>query len=290
MAKVYILPKEAKSFIQYLTTKKKPVAENTALAYIQDLSYLFEFVKASPLTITEEQIEEYLNQSPSCSTFCRRRSTYSKFFWWMRVKAKLRFDDPIENIEIPEKDDSVTLKHLTVEQMSSIKQVAINDNISHNRLRNIAIASTLMGCLLRESELRKLNLEDIDFEMGVMYIKKSKRDKSRKFPIPDSVLADIKNYIENERKSHPHALFTSRDGTRVCRTTVVNVMKAFYEEVGCEELSLHATRHGGVTAMLMGGKSIAYVSRLAGHSNPAITLKYFGLIDKDLIDNRMELF
>lgn len=287
MAKEYRLNSECERFIQYLTQQKK--SENTCLAYRQDLFYLFSSVNKSPITISEEEIESFLYQSKSNATFKRRKSSYSKFFWWLRVKAKLRQDNPIENIETIENVEVKPIKHLVPEQMKAVKQAALNNKKTSTHFRDVAIISMLMQCMLRESELRALNLSDVDFKTGLLYINNSKGNKSRKFPVPESTLKDIKNYIENERVSHPEALFTSKTGKRICRTLVVDCVKKYYNQVGCGNLSTHSGRHSSITAMLMSGKPMSYVAKCAGHSSIVTTQKYFGLIDQQLIDNRIEL-
>ena len=60
-------------------------------------------------------------------------------------------------------------------------------------MKHKTIISILYGCGLRLSEVLSLKIEDIDFNMKVMYVI-GKGDKQRMIPIGSNLVKQIKTY------------------------------------------------------------------------------------------------
>ncbi len=83
--------------------------------------------------------------------------------------------------------------------------------------------ATLLGLLaatgMRVSEALALNMDDIDWDEGMVTVRNTKFGKSRHIPLHQSTLAALREYDRRRDRLRPHrrcaALFVSKTGTRV---------------------------------------------------------------------------
>lgn len=156
--------------------------------------------------------------------------------------------------------------------------------------------STLIGLLwasgLRGGELIRLNLEDVDLEKGVLYIRQTKNFKSRLVPLTDSarvaLLAyrDLRARLGMEQCSQS-PFFINERKRRCAGRTVMGTFRMLTRELGLKsaygrEPRLHDLRHTWATRCLAriyesGQDPNAVLPALAtylGHANIACTTIY----------------
>ena len=85
------------------------------------------------------------------------------------------------------------------------------------------------GCGLRRAEAEKLNLDDIDTEAGLLYVREGKGRKRRVVPMSEKVKTDLENYIHFERKyevkhHHEESLMINQRGARMTKLLVLQVL------------------------------------------------------------------
>jgi integrase/recombinase XerD len=88
---------------------------------------------------------------------------------------------------------------LTKEEIKALYNAA-------DTMKEKAFLALLYGCGLRRSEAEKLNLDDIDTETGLLYVRDGKGKKRRVVPMSEQVKADLENYINHERKYEVKAM------------------------------------------------------------------------------------
>lgn len=77
---------------------------------------------------------------------------------------------------------------------------------SHLRGVHLLIAKLLYGCGMRISEVLRLRVKDFDFDQRLIEVHKSKGGKSRFVPMPESVVPEIRRWMESRRVLHDHDL------------------------------------------------------------------------------------
>jgi integrase len=156
--------------------------------------------------------------------------------------------------------------------------------------------ATLIGLFwvsgLRRGEAVRLNLEDVDLEKGILYIRQTKNFKSRLVPLTDSTRVALLAYRELrarlEMDQSPQSPFFVNERKRRCtRRTVDGTFRILTRELGLmsaygREPRLHDIRHTWATRCLAKlyetGKNpnaeLPAVATYMGHAKIAYTTVY----------------
>ena len=132
---------------------------------------------------------------------------------------------------------------------------------------------------LRGSESLALTVKQFDNDTITV---KGKGNKFRSFKITDEIRNAFNEYMEvrhlafNEDQEDEGLLFVSVTGKQLHTKDINKNLKKYAERADiCKDLSSHALRRSCVTRFLSMGVPVAQVSKLAGHSNSATTMRYF---------------
>jgi integrase/recombinase XerC len=152
-------------------------------------------------------------------------------------------------------------------------------------LRDRAVLETLYGAGLRVSELRGLDLGDVDTAsagLGSVRVV-GKGDKERVVPLGSAAVAAIRSYLARRDELHdprtgsidPRALFLSRRGARLGVRRVQDLVHRYGAlGAGRADLHPHALRHTCATHLLDGGADLRAIQKMLGHSSLATTQRY----------------
>lgn len=158
-----------------------------------------------------------------------------------------------------------------------------------NFLRNRAVILTLLGCGLRNTELRSLTLSDLQFgdeDTAQITVRSGKGDKFRIVPFPTLVQQAVRAYLESDE--HPalsgdDILFgtgKTRDEWRMMSDENLSVMCKRYiaNATGFEGARSHACRHAFASFNLTHGVPMAEIQAMLGHSSIMTTEHYAALL------------
>ena len=174
----------------------------------------------------------------------------------------------------------------------------------------------LMWCFLRENEAIPLTYDDIDFEKGIITIKKAfirvdnrdkdtgerlegayremslpKYDSVRLFKLPLPAL----NAVKEMRKRNPKALYIydNGNGEPMSEYTLYHSYKMMCKRAGLPEnknVTLHGLRHTGISYYLRHGVPVEVISKMAGHKSIQITLDTYYSVLEEQKDNAIDVF
>jgi integrase/recombinase XerD len=142
-----------------------------------------------------------------------------------------------------------------------------------NEKHRLAI-SMAYGCGLRVSELTRMKWTDLDFERGVLHIRKSKGAKERVVMIPASLGETLSAY----RKHHQPITYVFEGalaGKPLCKRTFQAVFEKACGKAGIVRRGgIHSLRHSFATHMLEAGTDLRFIQALLGHSSVKATERY----------------
>ncbi|MEW5910204.1 MAG: site-specific tyrosine recombinase/integron integrase [Thermodesulfobacteriota bacterium] len=285
-------------FIESLSTEKG-YSENTCRAYRHDLSEFFSFLAGK--TEAERgsdnagdgleknqadihKIREYLallHEKNGKTTIARKLAALRSFFKFM-VKHRITEVNPAQMVRSPKLGKTIPT-FLSVDDMFRLLNAF--EGKTPAGLRDRAIFETLYSCGLRISELSGMNLEDVDFEKGVIRVM-GKGRKERIVPIGKKALDAISDYRKmhhdtlaslgpKKRNSPGSPLFQNKDYGRLTPRSIDRILKKTAKACGFSlPVHPHALRHTFATHMLDAGADLRIVQELLGHKNLSTTQRY----------------
>lgn len=216
----------------------------------------------------------------------RRRylSNLKTFFAYLQREERI-YADPTVNIAIPNEKRRILKDVLTIEEMDKLIKICPGDTTKG--LRDRAILELLYSAGIRADELCNIELEDIDLDEMLLFVRKGKLGSQRLIPFGQSSKYWIEKYLERARPliSGPgdSLLFVSMRGRKLDPQALLDIVKGYARSAGIEKnVTSHTFRHSCAGHMLKGGADIRYVQRQLGHRRISTTEKYLKIEITDL--------
>jgi site-specific recombinase XerD len=148
--------------------------------------------------------------------------------------------------------------------------------------RNYAIVTFLYATGARVSELTALNMEDVDFNTGLVRLR-GKGGRNRIVPAGAYVLKTLREWLEY-RNDVSGAVFTTMSGKRLSERHIRNIVGSALRRAALAlPLSPHGIRHSFATHMLENGADIRVVQELLGHMSLSTTQIYTHVAKEKLL-------
>ncbi len=151
--------------------------------------------------------------------------------------------------------------------------------------RDIIMLDVFYGCGLRQREGVSLDVEDVLFDRGLVYVRAGKNYTERYVPVGSQILRNMRNYLNDtrislltENKREPSLLISQR-GERPHGQSMLLRLKALKERTGDDTLinkkvGLHTLRHSIATHLLVGGMKLESIAKFLGHKSIESTQIY----------------
>ncbi|MBI4025460.1 MAG: tyrosine recombinase [Verrucomicrobia bacterium] len=146
-------------------------------------------------------------------------------------------------------------------------------------VRDRAILEMFYASGLRLAEMARLQLGDIQWDLGVIRIT-GKGNKQRLVPVGRQALGWLRRYIQEFRpkfvkKQTGGELFLSRRGGGVSRETLALTVRRLAKRARIEKrVTPHMLRHSFATHLLAGGADLRVIQEMLGHSSIETTQIY----------------
>jgi len=273
--------------------KERDVSPHTVTAYRRDIAGLETFLR-SHLGVEEvawEQVDRlamrswlaHLNrQGLSRRSSARALSAVRSFYRFLH-RADLVETNPARAVGAPKLEKRLP-GHLDRTQVETLLTAAATraQEGRFTDVRDLAILELFYTAGLRLSELRGVNVADLDLVAGLVKVR-GKGRKERIVPVGAPAQRALREYervrdavlVRAGTAAERRAFFLSQRGRRMSARTLHNAVVArlggVYEGAG---LSAHALRHTFATHLLDGGADLRAVQELLGHASVSTTQIY----------------
>ncbi len=274
--------------------------------YLEDFnSWIRDYLQKEEVLLSDidgdlvKKYRVYLNRRISSKSDQEyKRSTQNTFL--VAIRAFLKYLVVEEELEIFPPDQIILGKAegsmpkvLNDEQLSRLFQVQNLNRLSG--VRDRAILETFFSTGLRVSELRSLNIDDINPETGEFTII-GKGRKVRTVYLSDSAKSWLGRYIASRRDNfrplfirYSGRKMTENDFTgeslRITPRSIQRLLKKYVIRAGISvDATPHTLRHTFATGLLKEGADLRSVQELLGHSNVSTTQIYTHVTNKQLKD------
>lgn len=260
-----------------LGTDNRPgFTADTVRTYVAAADLFWRHSEGQVLRADRDHVRAYMAyQREHLSEATARNRLYAlrSFFAWA-VSEGLRHDNPTEGITLP-KPRRKKLPPFTEDEMRRLLEGTRNP-------RDYALIMFLLTTGVRSGEACGVNVEDIDWQTGMIIIRKGKGRKQR-WVCPEPAMLTMLKGIAFGRKG---ALWVTRTGKRLTPKYVrVNIMYRAAERAGVVGAHPHRCRRTHIVYLLRHGVDGGAVQSAVGHANLAETMAY---ADGDAEDRGLE--
>ncbi|MFH1503243.1 MAG: site-specific tyrosine recombinase/integron integrase [Candidatus Diapherotrites archaeon] len=263
----YILNKE--KYLQELKERctLRGFSDQTIKSYTYNVKRFLEFIEKSRLNLSNGGVKLYLlSQDLSINSSRLQYASISFFF-----KEVLNKPFSFEEIPIKRKEKQLP-KVISKEKIKEM--IDLTENLKHKLIIKLLYSSGL-----RLQELIDLKRKDIDFERGIINVKKGKGKKDRITLISEILKLDLLKYYSNNTFKTEYIL-EGRNG-KYTKKSVQKVLDEAGKRAGIK-VTPHMLRHSFATHLLEQGTDIRYIQKLLGHSDLKTTEIYTHVSTKDL--------
>lgn len=269
-------PFEAGELEQYLKERNAP---STAKRYLREIELFFSSVE-KPEKANYSQIMNYLGKlrakKQSGGIACSLHGI--KKYYSFLVATGARKDNPAKSIKLRDKrSKDIQLQDLfTKEELRLLLDRKERYPILKNR--NQLIISLLIYQGLTNGEITNLELENINLEEGIIYIKSGRKTNARTLKMQTRQVFWLMNYIREDRlkllKVESNKLIISKLGTVETGEGISYLIETFRSKFPGRKLNPKTIRQSVITNLLKEGKDLRIVQAFAGHKYPSTTEKY----------------
>lgn len=284
MAAVRVKLMQERAFHNYLNhlQVERGLAANTIEAYRRDVHEFLCFVGSEKWKLEgvgKQELARYIQHlygHLSARSVMRKIVSLRSFFRFLLLDGYVQ-EDPAETLESPK--IWLTLPHYLTE--AEVERLLEQPDLSTpHGLRDRAMLEVLYATGLRVSELVRMRLEEINFEVGCLRTF-GKGDKERIVPLGNSAMRFVQRYLSDARQHFLHKrapspfLFVTQQGRLMTRQYFWMLVARYGRKSGIEKrLSPHMLRHSFATHLLEHGADLRAVQMMLGHADISTTQIY----------------
>lgn len=265
-------------FESYLLTQKR-VARNTLHAYMHDIKQFFVFLEKNRKQlpdIEEQDLRSYIieiknKEFLSARSLARKISSLKVLFFYLHQQHNLK--DLAAVLHTPKLEKKLP-NFLTENEIQQLLSYAQQDKSVIGQ-RNYLLLLLLYVTGMRITEAVSLKISGIQFDTGFISVC-GKGNKERLIPLPQQVLPELRNYLENvhpKLSAHINNEFLFPILYRkviksLTRQAAWAILKKLAICAGIERnLSPHTLRHSLDTHLLENGANLRSLQVWLGHEN-----------------------
>jgi len=272
------------------TLDKYIIAINLFMKYVTEDNPSEDFYKS----VTSMDINKYMISLETKIVGGRKKQTSSSFraTQWYALNSFFEFlnengkisGNPVPKKSRPKITDNPSVTYLTKEEVTEIIE-NIKENAPESVMnRNLCLFILGITTGLRISAITQINLEDIDFDKGIIHVVE-KRSKTFDVIIGKKTKKAIKAWIADRNKYFKdvktNALFVSQYENRLSYDSAKRIIET-YSSVVNKKVTPHVMRHTCATNLYEQTGDIYLTATQLHHSNVSTTQRYAEISNKKL--------
>jgi len=154
---------------------------------------------------------------------------------------------------------------------------------------HMILIKVLLYTGMRNAELARLKLTDVDVKGAKIRIQDGKGGQDRYVPIPETFKGELAQYASIQKEKGKTYLFESRFNDKFCTRRISEILKFYARKAGIEKrIYPHLFRHQILTYLTQKGIVDAKIQLISGHKNRKSLMIYQDLSLADVTDEYNE--
>lgn len=281
-----MLEAHTEAFLHHLATVRGASA-HTVKAYAEDLSQFVGWTQergvSDAVNVDAALLRAYLGHLGALglarASRARKTASLRSFFSYL-TRNRVLPKSPAVGLRTVKVERRLP-KFLRDDQINALLAAPASASHENIRLRDRALLETLYASGMRAGELVKLNVDDVEFDEGIIRVV-GKGDKERVTLIGREAILALRRYLRldrprlvEKRGEDCGALFVNRDGGRLSDRGVRKLFDRYCAATATNlKITPHVLRHTFATHLLANGADLRLVQELLGHSSLATTQMY----------------
>ena len=283
-------------FEDYLTGQKHPVL--TVTTYVKNVQYFREYLRENSLStsvseLCREDVTEYLislaktgsgrpslpsaknTDGLSATTLKKKLAAIRKFSLFL-LESGCHKADITAGIKSPR----IAKREPAFLNQGEYK-LLLYEAQRRGKARDYAILMILLQCGLRESELIKLTLEDVDLEKRELHLRNRKGGVDTDIPLPTPAVEAVSQWYSVRPATELTHVFLSKTGRPLDERSIRYLVKYYMRKAGIKkQASAHTLRHTFGAFKSAKNVDLKTLQYWMGHKSPETTLHYLHLVKK----------
>ena len=212
-----------------------------------------------------------------------RWSSLNTFFEWLVQRGRID-KNPIKVVNRPKNNTEHKISYLNKREIKKLFNAIDNNPNKVIAIRDRTLISLALSTALRVSALVNINIDDIDFENGVINVIE-KRQKIRSIGIGENTKNMLREWIDVRNEEFADvdspALFLSQKKSRWSVYAVGDMLEKYCAEAGIKRITPHKLRASAACALAQNNIPVKAIAKQLGHNNISTTMKYIDVFTED---------
>ena len=145
-----------------------------------------------------------------------------------------------------------------------------------------AFSNYLIGTGNRISSALNLKIKDLDFDSGIINIRKTKNRKAQIIPMSAALSAVLTEYLSYRKGEPDDYVFCNAYGGKPDIRTYQDSLQKYNNQRGVAKTSAHLYRHTFAKKWILNGGDIFRLQKILGHSDLTVVREYVNMFNSDL--------
>lgn len=264
--------------------KIKNLTDLSISSYEKKMVHFYEFIdKSEPITaITKDTVDDYIlwlreNTEANDITINSYLRSVRAFLYFCMEDRYL----PTFKIQLIKAEKKIKETY-TDDELVRLLEKPYVDNCSFSTYKTWVFENYLLGTGNRISTALDLHIGDINFQSGVIILRKTKNRKQQIIPLSATLAEILQGYLQIRGGEADDYVFCNEYGEQASCRTYQQLVRRYNRKRGVEKTSCHTFRHTFAKNWILNSGDMFRLQKILGHSDLTVTKEYVNMFGQDL--------
>lgn len=253
-------------------------------SYEKKMVHFYEFInKSEPITaVTKDTVDDYilwLRENTEANDI-----TINSYLRSVRAFLYFCMEDryiPTFKIQLIKAEKKIKETYTDDELVRLLEKPDV-DNCSFSCYKTWVFENYLLGTGNRISTALDLHIGDINFQSGVIILRKTKNRKQQIIPLSATLAEILQGYLQIRGGEADDYVFCNEYGEQASCRTYQQLVRRYNRKRGVEKTSCHTFRHTFAKNWILNSGDMFRLQKILGHSDLTVTKEYVNMFGQDL--------